>query len=40
MTNAAAGTGSAALDHAEVVAAGKAAAQRCGSLLAEVVPHI
>jgi purine-nucleoside phosphorylase len=40
VTNAAAGTSAAPLDHAEVVAAGKAAAQRCGGLLAEVVPRI
>ena len=38
--SAAAGAGAAPLDHAEVVAAGKAAGRRCGSLLAEVVPRI
>ena len=36
----AAGISAAPLDHAEVVAAGKAAGRRCGSLLAEVVPRI
>ena len=46
VTNTAAGLSAAAdaaaapLDHAEVVAAGKAAGQRCGSLLADVVPRI
>jgi purine-nucleoside phosphorylase len=40
VTNAAAGVTAAPLDHAEVVAAGKAAGRRCGSLLAEVVPRI
>ncbi len=40
VTNAAAGVGAAPLDHAEVVAAGKAAGQRCGRLLARVVPAI
>jgi purine-nucleoside phosphorylase len=36
----AAGVAAAPLDHAEVVAAGKVAGQRCGSLLAAVVPRI
>jgi purine-nucleoside phosphorylase len=40
VTNAAAGVSAAPLDHAEVVAAGKAAGQRCGTLLARVVPGI
>ena len=40
VTNAAAGVSPAPLDHAEVVAAGKAAGQRCGALLARVVPTI
>ncbi len=40
VTNAAAGRTSAALDHAEVVAAGKAAAGRVGRLLAAVVPSL
>jgi purine-nucleoside phosphorylase len=40
VTNTAAGISAAPLDHAEVVAAGKAAARRCGSLLAAVVPRI
>jgi purine-nucleoside phosphorylase len=40
VTNVAAGVGGAPLDHAEVVAAGKAAGQRCGGLLAAVVPRI
>jgi purine-nucleoside phosphorylase len=40
VTNAAAGVSSAPLDHAEVVAAGKAAGSRCGALLARVVPGI
>ncbi len=40
VTNAAAGVSAAPLDHAEVVAAGKAAGQRCGMLLARVVPGI
>jgi purine-nucleoside phosphorylase len=35
-----AGMSAAPLDHAEVVAAGQAAGRRCGSLLAQVVPHI
>jgi purine-nucleoside phosphorylase len=38
--SAAAGAGAAPLDHAEVVAAGRAAGRRCGGLLAEVVPGI
>jgi purine-nucleoside phosphorylase len=38
--SAAGGAGAAPLDHAEVVAAGKAAGRRCGGLLAEVVPSI
>jgi purine-nucleoside phosphorylase len=37
VTNLAAGVGDAPLDHAEVLAAGRAAAQRVGSMLAEVV---
>jgi purine-nucleoside phosphorylase len=40
VTNAAAGVSSTPLDHAEVVAAGEAAGQRCGALLARVVPAI
>jgi purine-nucleoside phosphorylase len=46
VTNAAAGISTTAgvsatpLDHAEVIAAGKVAGNRCGSLLAEVVPRI
>ena len=40
VTNAAAGVSPAPLDHAEVVAAGKAAGSRCGALLARVVPGI
>jgi purine-nucleoside phosphorylase len=40
VTNTAAGISQAPLDHAEVVAAGKAAGRRCGRLLAEVVPGI
>jgi purine-nucleoside phosphorylase len=38
--SASAGVSASPLDHAEVVAAGKAAGQRCGDLLAEVVPSI
>jgi purine-nucleoside phosphorylase len=38
--SAATGGSAAPLDHAEVVAAGKAAGRRCGALLAEVVPRI
>jgi purine-nucleoside phosphorylase len=37
VTNPAAGTGAAPLDHAEVIEAGRAAAQRCGTMLADVV---
>jgi purine-nucleoside phosphorylase len=40
VTNLAAGLGGAALDHAEVLAAGKAAAERMGDLLAEVVARL
>jgi purine-nucleoside phosphorylase len=40
VTNPAAGTGGAPLDHAEVIEAGRAAAQRCGTMLAEVVRRI
>jgi purine-nucleoside phosphorylase len=40
VTNLAAGISSAPLDHAEVIAAGKAAAQRVGALLAEVVRQL
>ena len=40
VTNLAAGISSTPLDHAEVIAAGKAAAQRVGALLAEVVRRI
>jgi purine-nucleoside phosphorylase len=40
VTNAAAGVSAAPLDHAEVVAAGNAAGERCGALLARVVPGI
>jgi purine-nucleoside phosphorylase len=40
VTNLAAGVSGAPLDHAEVVSAGKAAAQRCGTMLAQVVQSI
>jgi purine-nucleoside phosphorylase len=40
VTNLAAGVSNAPLDHAEVVAAGKAAAQRVGAMLAQVVQRI
>ena len=40
VTNAAAGTGGSPLDHAEVLEAGRAAAQRCGTMLADVVRRI
>ena len=40
VTNAAAGINDAALDHAEVLAAGEAAAGRIGHLLAQVVRHL
>jgi purine-nucleoside phosphorylase len=40
VTNLAAGVSDAPLDHAEVVAAGKAAAQRVGAMLAQVVQEI
>jgi purine-nucleoside phosphorylase len=40
VTNLAAGVSSTPLDHAEVVAAGKAAAQRVGAMLAQVVQEI
>jgi purine-nucleoside phosphorylase len=40
VTNLAAGVSDAPLDHAEVVAAGKAAAQRVGAMLAQVVQRI
>ena len=40
VTNLAAGVSDAPLDHAEVVAAGKAAAQRVGAMLAQVVQQI
>lgn len=40
VTNAAAGIAGAPLDHAEVLAAGEAAAGRIGRLLAEVVRHL
>ncbi len=40
VTNAAAGISATPLDHAEVVAAGKAAAQRVGGMLADVVTRI
>jgi purine-nucleoside phosphorylase len=40
VTNLAAGISQAPLDHAEVLAAGRAAAQRVGSMLAEVVRRI
>ena len=40
VTNLAAGVSDAPLDHAEVVAAGRAAAQRVGAMLAQVVRRI
>jgi purine-nucleoside phosphorylase len=40
VTNPAAGTGGMPLDHAEVIEAGRAAAQRCGTMLADVVRRI
>ncbi|UPK76107.1 purine-nucleoside phosphorylase [Nocardioidaceae bacterium SCSIO 66511] len=40
VTNLAAGVGSAPLDHAEVLEAGNAAAERMGALLADVLPRI
>ena len=40
VTNPAAGIGVGALDHEEVLAAGRAAAERCGTMLAEVVRRI
>lgn len=40
VTNLAAGISPEPLDHAEVLAAGKAAAERCGALLARIVPQI
>lgn len=40
VTNAAAGISATPLDHAEVIAAGAAAAQRVGALLARVIPHL
>jgi purine-nucleoside phosphorylase len=40
VTNAAAGISGAPLDHAEVIAAGRAAAERCGAMLADVVRRI
>jgi purine-nucleoside phosphorylase len=40
VTNAAAGISATPLDHAEVVAAGKAAAQRVGGMLADVVTRL
>jgi purine-nucleoside phosphorylase len=40
VTNAAAGISGAPLDHAEVIAAGRAAAKRCGAMLADVVRRI
>lgn len=40
VTNAAAGTSDVPLDHAEVLAAGRAAAERCGDLLARIVTRI
>jgi purine-nucleoside phosphorylase len=40
VTNLAAGLGGATLDHEEVLAAGKAAAERMGDLLAEVVARL
>ena len=40
VTNLAAGMSGAPLDHAEVLAAGQAAAARMGRLLADVVPRV
>jgi len=40
VTNPAAGLSGAALDHAEVLAAGKQSAARVGALLAEIIPHV
>jgi purine-nucleoside phosphorylase len=40
VTNLAAGIGGAPLDHAEVLAAGRAAAQRVGAMLAGVIPKL
>jgi purine-nucleoside phosphorylase len=40
VTNAAAGVTGEKLDHAEVIAAGKAAATRIGDLLAKVLPKL
>ncbi|WP_460445671.1 purine-nucleoside phosphorylase [Angustibacter aerolatus] len=40
VTNLAAGIGGEPLDHAEVLAAGQAAAERCGRMLAEVVRRL
>jgi len=40
VTNPAAGISPTPLDHAEVVAAGRAAAARCGDLLAQIVTRI
>jgi purine-nucleoside phosphorylase len=40
VTNLAAGVSAQPLDHAEVVAAGRAAAEYCGTILAEVVKRI
>jgi purine-nucleoside phosphorylase len=40
VTNLGAGLGDAPLDHSEVIAAGRAAAQRCGRMLAEVVRRL
>jgi purine-nucleoside phosphorylase len=40
VTNPAAGLSGAALDHAEVLAAGKESAARVGTLLAEIIPNV
>lgn len=40
VTNLAAGIGDAPLDHAEVIEAGRAAAERCGRMLADVVRRL
>jgi purine-nucleoside phosphorylase len=40
VTNLAAGVGTSPLDHAEVLEAGRAAAQRCGRMLADVVRRL
>jgi purine-nucleoside phosphorylase len=40
VTNPAAGISSTPLDHAEVIAAGAAAAQRVGGMLARVIPRL